>query len=96
MDSVLALKFCNECKQMGKNGSMKYGGITKPSGLGKNFFKRNTEAFMNSSYRSQSMNEKSHDGFPLDHNLCEDFSIGPSEMVGKLKLTCIAFFDSPF
>ena len=68
---------------MGKDGSMKHGGILKPSSSGKCYFKKNTEAFMNSLVRSQSLNDKAGDGFFWDHNLSDDFSIEPTEMVGK-------------
>ncbi|XP_020254915.1 kinesin-like protein KIN-14Q isoform X1 [Asparagus officinalis] len=76
VDSVLALKSYSECNQMGKNGYTKYGGLIKPTGSMKSFFKRNTEAFMNTLYRNQLLNDKSHD----DHNLNEDFSIESTEM----------------
>lgn len=77
---VLALKSYHAWKQMGGIGLRKYGGNLKPTG-GKYFMRKNSEAFMNSLSRTQSVNDKS---FELNSN--GDFPLEASEMVGKLTL----------
>ncbi|XP_039126713.1 kinesin-like protein KIN-14F isoform X2 [Dioscorea cayenensis subsp. rotundata] len=71
---VLALKSYHAWKQMGGIGLWKYGGNLKPTG-GKYFMRKNSEAFMNSLSRTQSVNDKS---FELNSN--GDFPLEASEM----------------
>lgn len=85
MNCVLALKSYGDNKQMGRNGSCKYGGILKPSTSGKYFVRRNSEPFMNSLSRSQST-EKTQDGISVEQNMGVNFSIQSTEMVGKLNV----------
>ncbi|RRT68007.1 hypothetical protein B296_00023224 [Ensete ventricosum] len=82
VNCVLALKSYGENKQMGRNGSCKYGGILKPSTSGKYFVRRNSEPFMNSLSRSQS-NDKTQDGVSVEQNVGVDFSMQSTEMVDK-------------
>ncbi|KAK9161659.1 hypothetical protein Syun_008000 [Stephania yunnanensis] len=56
VNCVLALKSYCERKQVGANGSSKFGGNLKPSNSGKYFVRKNGEPFMNSLSRSQSLN----------------------------------------
>ncbi|KAJ6848553.1 kinesin-like protein KIN-14Q isoform X2 [Iris pallida] len=76
VDSVLALKDHSECKQMGR----KYGGILRSVGSGKHFIRKNSDAFMTSLSRSQSMNDKLQDGHSSEHNLSGDISSESTEM----------------
>ncbi|XP_074585327.1 kinesin-like protein KIN-14P [Curcuma longa] len=76
VNSILALKSFDE-KQVWRNGSSKSGGIMKPSSTGKHFARRNSEPFMNSITRSQTI----QDGGSLEQNLSIDFSIESSEMM---------------
>ncbi|XP_074325550.1 kinesin-like protein KIN-14F [Apium graveolens] len=73
VNCVLAMKSYSEWKDRGGHGLWKYGGNFKPSPSGKQFVRRNSDAFMNSFLRSLS-SEKSLDSFPSEdseHNLCE-------------------------
>nr|CAD1833253.1 unnamed protein product [Ananas comosus var. bracteatus] len=79
VDCVLAMKSYGEWKQMGGNGSWKYGGNLKPLVSVKPFFRKNSEPFKNSLSRSQSMNDS--DGLSAEHNLCGDVvSVESNEM----------------
>lgn len=83
VDCVLAMKSYGEWKQMGGNGSWKYGGNLKPLVSVKPFFRKNSEPFKNSLSRSQSMNDS--DGLSAEHNLCGDVvSVESNEMVSEL------------
>ncbi|KAG6501445.1 hypothetical protein ZIOFF_041326 [Zingiber officinale] len=75
VNSILALKSFDE-KQVCRSGSSKSGGTMKPSSTGKHFVRRNSEPFMNSIIRSQTI----QDGGSLEQNLNIDFSIESSEM----------------
>ncbi|XP_042398716.1 kinesin-like protein KIN-14F [Zingiber officinale] len=76
VNSILALKSFDE-KQVCRSGSSKSGGTMKPSSTGKHFVRRNSEPFMNSIIRSQTI----QDGGSLEQNLSIDFSIESSEMM---------------
>lgn len=81
VNCVLAIKSYSEWKQMGGNGSWKYGGNLKPVSSGKYFVRKNSEPFMNSLSRTNSMNDKYH-----EQNINGDSATEASEMVGKLNL----------
>lgn len=66
VNCVLALKSYGEWKQVGGNGSWKYGGNLKPGSSGKCSMRRNSEPFVNSLSRNQSMDEKFQE---LEHNI---------------------------
>ncbi|KAK1374027.1 P-loop nucleoside triphosphate hydrolases superfamily protein with CH (Calponin Homology) domain-containing protein [Heracleum sosnowskyi] len=73
VNCVLAMKSYSEWKDKGGHGVWKYGGNFKQSPSGKQFVRRNSDAFMNSFLRSLS-SEKSLDSFPSDdpeHDLSE-------------------------
>ncbi|KAK9136773.1 hypothetical protein Sjap_007367 [Stephania japonica] len=55
VNCVLALKSYTERKQVGANGSSKFGGNLKPSNSGKYFVRKNGDPFMNSLSRSHSL-----------------------------------------
>ncbi|KAJ0980613.1 hypothetical protein J5N97_008868 [Dioscorea zingiberensis] len=80
---VLALKSYNQWKQMGGNGLWKYGGNLKPAG-GKYFMRKNSEAFMNSLSRTQSVNDKFQE---LNSN--GDFPLEASEMTTSYSLSSL-------
>ncbi|KAK1293621.1 Kinesin-4 [Acorus calamus] len=62
VNCVLALKSYSDWKEMGGNGSWKYGGGTlKATSSGKFFVRKNSEPFMNTLSRNPSMNEKLQD-----------------------------------
>ncbi|CAL9206860.1 unnamed protein product [Musa hybrid cultivar] len=88
VNCVLALKSYGENKQMGRNGSCKYGGILKPSTSGKYFVRRNSEPFMNSLSRSQST-EKTQDGVSVEQNVGVNFSIQATEMTTSQSLNML-------
>uniref|UniRef100_A0A804L8K5 Kinesin-like protein n=1 Tax=Musa acuminata subsp. malaccensis TaxID=214687 RepID=A0A804L8K5_MUSAM len=88
VNCVLALKSYGENKQMGRNGSCKYGGILKPSTSGKYFVRRNSEPFMNSLSRSQST-EKTQDGVSVEQNVGVNFSIQSTEMTTSQSLNML-------
>ncbi|URD77787.1 CH [Musa troglodytarum] len=88
VNCVLALKSYGENKQMGRNGSCKYGGILKPSTSGKYFVRRNSEPFMNSLSRSQST-VKTQDGESVEQNVGVDFSIQSTEMTTSQSLNML-------
>ncbi|XP_065030161.1 kinesin-like protein KIN-14P isoform X1 [Musa acuminata AAA Group] len=88
VNCVLALKSYGENKQMGRNGSCKYGGILKPSNSGKYFVRRNSEPFMNSLSRSQST-EKTQDGVSVEQNVGVNFSIQSTEMTTSQSLNML-------
>jgi len=79
VNCVLALKSYGEWKQVGGNGSWKYGGNLKPGSSGKCSMRRNSEPFVNSLSRNQSMDEKFQE---LEHNIHGE----SNEMVSKPKL----------
>ncbi|KAG1338750.1 kinesin-like protein KIN-14F [Cocos nucifera] len=87
VDCVLALKSYGEWKQMGGHGSWKYGGNSKPSNLGKNFLRKNSEPFKNSLLRNQSMNE--NDVLCMENNLTGDISNESSEMTSSRPLSML-------
>ncbi|XP_072961230.1 kinesin-like protein KIN-14F [Typha angustifolia] len=78
VNCVLALKSYGEWKQMGGDGSWKYGGNLKPSVLGKSFMRKNSEPFKNSLSRSHSMSE--NDGPFKEHNSTGDISTESNEL----------------
>ncbi|XP_064989530.1 kinesin-like protein KIN-14P isoform X3 [Musa acuminata AAA Group] len=88
VNCVLALKSYGDNKQMGRNGSCKYGGILKPSTSGKYFVRRNSEPFMNSLSRSQST-EKTQDGISVEQNMGVNFSIQSTEMTTSQSLNML-------
>ncbi|KAJ8510852.1 hypothetical protein OPV22_001286 [Ensete ventricosum] len=88
VNCVLALKSYGENKQMGRNGSCKYGGILKPSTSGKYFVRRNSEPFMNSLSRSQSI-DKTQDGVSVEQNVGVDFSMQSTEMMTSRSLNML-------
>ncbi|KAK1278698.1 Kinesin-4 [Acorus gramineus] len=62
VNCVLALKSYSDWKEMGGNGSWKYGGgALKATSSGKFFVRKNSEPFMNTLSRNPSMNEKLQD-----------------------------------
>ncbi|XP_039146215.1 kinesin-like protein KIN-14F [Dioscorea cayenensis subsp. rotundata] len=75
VNCVLAIKSYSEWKQMGGNGSWKYGGNLKPVSSGKYFVRKNSEPFMNSLSRTNSMNDKYH-----EQNINRDSATEASEM----------------
>ncbi|OIT32171.1 kinesin-4 [Nicotiana attenuata] len=66
VNCVLALKSYAEWKQGGGSGSWKYSGNSKPSSAGKQFYRRNSEPFMNSISRTSSISDKSLDSTEPD------------------------------
>ncbi|XP_073100306.1 kinesin-like protein KIN-14Q [Elaeis guineensis] len=88
VNSVLALKSYNECKQTGRNFSSKYGGMLKAASTGKYFMRKNLEPFMNSLSRTQA-GDKFQDGISLEQNLSADFSIESTEMTTSHSLNML-------
>ncbi|WOL20692.1 kinesin-4 isoform X1 [Canna indica] len=85
VNSVLALKSHGENKHTGKNGSLKHGGILKPSSTGKYIIRRNSEPFMNSLSKCQSV----QDDEPVEQNFTFDFSIEGTEMLTSPSLSLL-------
>ncbi|XP_072953882.1 kinesin-like protein KIN-14Q [Typha angustifolia] len=79
VNCVLALKSYSEAKQLGRQGSWKYGGIMKPANTGKYFVRKNLDPFMGSLFRTQS-GDKFTDGLSVEQNLSVDLSIESTEM----------------
>lgn len=93
VNCVLALKSYSEWKQMGGNGSWRYGGNLKPTSLGKCFVRKNPEPFMS---RNLSMNEKCLDGLSIEQNMNGDLYHESSEMVKLYFIhcwTCLIMFS---
>ncbi|XP_077218432.1 kinesin-like protein KIN-14F [Tasmannia lanceolata] len=80
VNCALALKSYSEWKQAGRHGSWKYGGNSKPPMLGKSYMRKNSEPFMGSLSRTQSMNEKLLDGLSVEQNLNGEFPQESYEM----------------
>ncbi|KAM0951174.1 putative minus-end-directed kinesin ATPase [Dioscorea sansibarensis] len=82
VNCVLAIKSYSERKQMGGNGSWKYGGNLKPVSSGKYFVRKNSEPFMTSFSRTNSMNDKYH-----EQNINGDSATEASEMLVETMLS---------
>lgn len=80
MNSVLALKSYHEWHEGGRNGVWRFSGNSKPASSTKQFFRKNSELFMNSISRSLS-GEKSRDSVSSESNSCDQ---DLSEMVSTL------------
>ncbi|XP_060219302.1 kinesin-like protein KIN-14I [Lycium barbarum] len=78
INCVLALKSYTEWKQGGGSGSWKYSGNSKPSSAGKQFFRRNSEPFMNSISRTSSISDKSLDSSDVGQDARE--MVNPSSL----------------
>ncbi|KAK4476720.1 hypothetical protein RD792_015880 [Penstemon davidsonii] len=74
VNCLLALKSYNDWKQQGGDGVWKFSGNTKPPSVGKQFFMKNSDLFMNSISRNSSTGEKSIDSLSSDHNSTGDFA----------------------
>ncbi|KAJ8619463.1 hypothetical protein MRB53_027992 [Persea americana] len=86
VNCVLALKSYSEWKQMGGNGSWRYGGNLKPTSSGKCFVRKNSEPFMS---RNLSMNEKCLDGLSIEQNMNGDLHHESSEMTSSHSLNTL-------
>ncbi|KAG8363872.1 hypothetical protein BUALT_Bualt19G0067700 [Buddleja alternifolia] len=80
VNSVLALKSYNEWKQGGGNGVWKFCGNSKPPSAGKQYFRKNTDLFMNSISRNLSAGEKSLDSLSSDEYSTSDLVQDLNEM----------------
>ncbi|XP_075094630.1 kinesin-like protein KIN-14I [Nicotiana tabacum] len=94
VNCVLALKSYAEWKQGGGSGSWKYSGNSKPSSAGKQFFRRNSEPFMNSISRTSSISDKSLDS--TEHDAREMVNAGSLHMLVRELLSDKKQEDVPF
>ncbi|XP_020573505.1 kinesin-like protein KIN-14P isoform X2 [Phalaenopsis equestris] len=89
VDSVLALKSQVEGSQVGKSGSSKFGGMTRPGSSSNHFMRKSSDPFMNSISRAQTLPEKSSDDLSSEDNFSGDMSVKSMEMKSSHSLNML-------